>query len=90
MTGEIPMKLIRRKPMLAMTGLAASTQWRLESLGQFPARRQISAGLVGWVESEVEQWIAGRQTVIVGSVKPVAPGSKRGRKPKSREVASHA
>lgn len=86
------MKLIRRKPMLAMTGLAASTQWRLESLGQFPARRQISAGLVGWLENELIQWITDRATVTVGSVKAVAAGSKRGRKPKSRgmEVASHA
>lgn len=76
------MKLIRRKPMLAKTGLAATTQWRLERLGLFPARRQISIGLVGWVEDEVEQWIADRATVIVGSVKPVAVDSKRGRKPK--------
>jgi predicted DNA-binding transcriptional regulator AlpA len=68
--------------MLAKTGLAATTQWRLERLGLFPARRQISIGLVGWVEDEVEQWIADRATVIVGSVKPVAVDSKRGRKPK--------
>jgi len=84
------MNLLRRKPMLTKTGLAATTQWRLEKLGQFPARRQISAGLVGWVESEVDQWIEERATVTVGSAAPVAPGSKRGRKPKGWEVASHA
>ena len=84
------MKLIRRKPMLEKTGLASSTQWRLESLGLFPARRQISAGLVGWIEEELDQWCADRATVTVGTVKPVAPKSKRGRKPKCLEVASHA
>lgn len=84
------MKLIRRKPMLAQTGLAASTQWRLERLGLFPARRQISPGLVGWDEAEIDEWNRNRPTVTVGSVKPVAPGSKRGRKPKAGGVASHA
>lgn len=85
------MKLIRRRPMLAKTGLALSTQWRLEKLGMFPARRQISAGLVGWIESEVDQWITDRLTVTVGSVKPIAVGSRKGRKPKSlgKEVVSH-
>lgn len=74
------MKLIRRKPMLEKTGLAASTQWRLEKQGLFPARRQISPGLVGWVDVEIEEWVAGRATVTVGNIKPVAPGSKKGRK----------
>lgn len=83
------MKLIRRKPMLAKTGLAASTQWRLERLGQFPARRQISPGLVGWLESEIDEWLLNRQIVTVGSVKPVAPDSKRGRKPKAGGVTGH-
>lgn len=84
------MKLIRRKPMLAKTGLAATTQWRLESQGLFPARRQITAGLVAWVESEIEEWITGRSTVTVGSVKAVADGSKRGRKPKAGETTKKA
>ncbi len=76
------MKLIRRREMLQRTGIASSTQWRMEQAGLFPKRRKISAGLVGWIESELEQWIADRETVTVGSVKLVAPGSRRGRKPK--------
>lgn len=81
------MKLIRRKIMLEKTGLAGSTQWKMEKNGLFPARRQISVGLVGWLESEVDQWIKDRLTVIVGSVKAVAPGSKRGRKPNTVKAA---
>lgn len=76
--------------MLEKTGLAATTQWRLEQQGLFPKRRVISAGLVGWIESEVEQWIADRATVIVGSVKPVCADSKRGRKPANQEATDHA
>ena len=76
--------------MLEKTGLAGTTQWRMEKQGLFPARRQISAGLVGWIETEVERWIVDRATVFVGSAKPVCADSKRGRKPKTQEVASHA
>ena len=49
--------------MLEKTGLKATTQWRLEKLGQFPARRMISKGLCGWLESEVDEWIKSRQAV---------------------------
>lgn len=57
------MKYLRRAAMLEKTGLKATTQWRLESLGQFPARRMISKGLCGWLESEVDAWIESRQAV---------------------------
>ena len=35
-----------------------------------PARRALGGGLVGWLESEIDQWIAGRE--------PVAGGLNRG------------
>jgi prophage regulatory protein len=42
------------------TQLSRSTVWRLERIGQFPARRQLSGNSVGWLRSEVEAWIATR------------------------------
>jgi prophage regulatory protein len=45
------------------TTLARSTIWQLENAGQFPRRRQITANKVGWLESEIEAWIAGLPTV---------------------------
>ncbi|MEI6209316.1 MAG: AlpA family phage regulatory protein [Desulfuromonadales bacterium] len=85
------MKPIRRKPMLAKTGLAASTQWRLESKGLFPKRKQLTVGLVCWDEDEIDQWLADLATVTVGSVQAVAPNAmRRGRKPKNWEVANLA
>jgi prophage regulatory protein len=33
---------------------------RLEAAGRFPARIQLGASRVGWVESEVDEWIRGR------------------------------
>jgi prophage regulatory protein len=34
--------------------------WRLERDGHFPKRVQIGAQRYGWVEAEIEQWIAAR------------------------------
>jgi len=43
------------------TQLSRSTRWRLERLGKFPARRQLSANSVGWLRSEVEEWLVSRK-----------------------------
>ncbi|MGE4131903.1 MAG: helix-turn-helix transcriptional regulator [Bdellovibrionales bacterium] len=42
------------------TNLSRSTRYRLEMRGEFPQRRQLSPGRVGWLESEVDAWLAAR------------------------------
>lgn len=59
------LKLLRARDVCMRTGLSRVTIWRLERRGEFPARRQLSANRVGWVEAEVERWIATR--TILGS-----------------------
>ena len=39
-----------------ISGLGRVTRWRLEKRGQFPRRRQLSPGRVGWLLSEVLIW----------------------------------
>ena len=43
-----------------VTGLSRTTVWRLETQGDFPRRRQITAKRVGWLVSEVEEWARNR------------------------------
>lgn len=57
-------KFIRRTELLEVTGLSATTIWRLEKSGNFPARRQTSPNSVSWIESEVQSWLESRQPVI--------------------------
>ena len=57
-------RILRLPEVLARTGLARTTLWRMERRGEFPARRQITGNTVGWLESEVSEWIESR---------PVAP-----------------
>ncbi len=56
----MPDRILRRTECERATGLSESTLWRLEQRGQFPRRRRISKHAVGWLESEIQQWIRER------------------------------
>jgi prophage regulatory protein len=58
------MKLIRPNEIQGKASISAGTAYRLEKAGQFPARRRISPRCVGWLESELDQWIADRTVVV--------------------------
>lgn len=53
---------LREPQVFNITKLSKSTRWRLEKAGKFPKRRQLSANAVGWLASEIEEWIASRET----------------------------
>ncbi|MGO9264678.1 MAG: helix-turn-helix transcriptional regulator [Candidatus Binataceae bacterium] len=53
-------KILRTDTVVYLTGLSRVTLWRLERLSQFPKRRKLSARAVGWLESEIQAWIASR------------------------------
>lgn len=52
--------ILRRPQVQARTGLARSTIYELVSAGRFPAPIRLSDRTVGWLESEIEGWIASR------------------------------
>jgi prophage regulatory protein len=56
-------KYINLKRVSEMTDLSPVTIWRRERENAFPRRRQISKRRVGWLESEVLEWMEARQTV---------------------------
>jgi len=55
-----PEKIAREPECRQRTGLSRSTRWRLERTGLFPRKRRISPNCCGWIESEIEAWIADR------------------------------
>lgn len=57
------MRFIRPKQMPSKVGLSLVTIWRMEKAGLFPKRRKISAGAVGWIESEVDAWAESREAL---------------------------
>lgn len=52
-----------RKTLLQKIQLSDVTIWRMEKAGEFPKRRQLSPGRVGWLASEVDAWIESRKQV---------------------------
>ena len=55
------MRFLRTSEVASKIGLSRSTLWRMERSGQFPKRRQIAPGAVGWLEQEVEAWMKQRE-----------------------------
>lgn len=53
-----PMRLIKLKEVLHITGLSRSTVYRFMSAGGFPMKVELGGNSVAWVESEVEEWIS--------------------------------
>ena len=57
--------MMKRKDVVAATGLCYTTVYNLEKQGKFPKRRQLSPGRVAWVGSEVLAWLGNLSTVSV-------------------------
>lgn len=55
-------RVIRPKEIEVVTGLSPTTIWRREKAGDFPRRRRISPGAVGWLASEVQAWLDSRES----------------------------
>jgi prophage regulatory protein len=54
------MRIIRLKDVIDSTGIARSTIYKLVGEGEFPKPVPLVGRTVGWVESEVQEWIRGR------------------------------
>ncbi len=57
--------IIRPRSLPAETGVSISTIRRLELAGNFPKRIKLSAGAVGYLKSEVQDWLDNRQRLGV-------------------------
>ena len=54
-------RLLRRKEVLAWTGMSNTTLQRLMMDGKFPRSIKIGERAVRWSEDEIREWIASRQ-----------------------------
>jgi prophage regulatory protein len=53
-----PERIIRLKTVLVRTGLSRSTIYRKIAEETFPAQLKISTNGSGWLESDINRWIA--------------------------------
>ena len=52
--------LMTTEEVCQAVSLSRTSIWRLEAQGEFPRRRQVSAQRVGWLRSEVTEWVESR------------------------------
>lgn len=53
-------RIIRKKELLAITGLSNMTIYRHEKDGKFPKRLCLGGSARGWLKSEVDAWLEER------------------------------
>lgn len=54
------MRVLRLNAVVLSTGLARSTIYKLVGIGEFPRPVPLTGRSVGWIESEVVNWIRSR------------------------------
>lgn len=57
-----PNRFLRRPQVEERTGLSRATIYRLQAKGEFPKNHRLSDNIVGWIESDIENWITDRIT----------------------------
>jgi len=50
-------RIIRKPELFSRIGLSDATVWRLERAGKFPKRIRLGGNSVGWLSTELEEWI---------------------------------
>jgi prophage regulatory protein len=53
-----PIRILRLAQVIDMTGLGKTKIYELQAQGRFPMSVRITAHSVGWVEQEVQAWLA--------------------------------
>lgn len=57
------LQIIRPKELAELLSVSTVTVWRMEKRGELPRRKKISARTVGWLESDIKDWLENRPLV---------------------------
>jgi prophage regulatory protein len=60
MDGDAALRILRLNEVMLRTGYSKATIWRLQKSGAFPQRLRLGEQAVGWLESEIDDWIRSR------------------------------
>lgn len=74
--GEMSDKILRRPEVQRRVGMGRSTLYAAIAEGRFPRPVNLGARAVGWLETEVDDWLAAR--VAERDARAVACGDARG------------
>lgn len=57
-------RMVKEKERKLITSVSRAEAFQLERKGQFPSRRKISNRSVGWLLSELLEWVKSRDAVV--------------------------
>ena len=57
------MRFIRPKELSKKLSVSIPTLWRMEKSGQLPPKRKIGKRAVGWLDTDIDEWLKSRPTV---------------------------
>jgi prophage regulatory protein len=57
--------IIREAERARLTGISQTAWWHAERRGEVPKRRKIGPRMVGWLESEILDWILSREAGLL-------------------------
>ncbi len=63
------LRVVREHECRKITGLCRTTRYLMEKKGTFPARRKLGGRSIGWVLTEVEEWLEKQPKVISSNQK---------------------
>lgn len=52
--------IIRPNELAEILSVSKVTLWRMEKRGELPPRKKISRSCVGWVSTDIEEWLRTR------------------------------
>lgn len=79
-------KILRRKALLEKLGFSSATLHRKIKSLEFSPPLVLGPNMRGWLESTADEYL--RSLQVDNAPVPVAPGVKRGRKPKIQETCN--
>mgnify|MGYP001825784967 FL=1 len=63
-------RFMRRPEVERITSLKGTQMWREEQAGRFPKRYKLTKRTVGWLASEINDWMVSRTTSASDSSNP--------------------
>ena len=60
------MNILRKRDVASKVGLSAVHIMRLVKVEKFPEPIRLGPASIGWIENEVDQWIADRASLRIG------------------------
>jgi prophage regulatory protein len=57
------MKVIRANELAEILSVSVPTIWRMEKRGDLPHKRKIGQRIVGWLKSDIDEWLNSRPII---------------------------